>query len=126
MVFLCPTENDQIQKTVGETLINAIIENDQQRLRDTLYASASSGIEYLDSYENTPLLIASYLGRSDLVRILLQHGANYKRINLYGKLCVHHIRYISFLSISSILEFQLNISICYCRSKCADIGHLFR
>lgn len=84
----CPiiirTDDEQLAKTAGEALISAINANDQQQLLDTLYASSKSGLEYLDRFENTPLLVAAYLGRADLVRILLQHGANYKRINLYG------------------------------------------
>lgn len=69
----------------GELLFNCVVANDPTRLIDTL-ATARNGLEYKDRFANTPLLLAAYLGQSDCVRILLQFGANYKRINLYGRL----------------------------------------
>lgn len=78
-------ENEQVIEAVGESLNAAIVSNDQQQLLATLSATSKTGLEYLDRFENTPLLVAAYLGRPECVRILLQHGANFKRINVYGE-----------------------------------------
>lgn len=67
----------------GELLFNCVIANEPNRLIETL-ATARNGLEYKDRFANTPLLVAAYLGHANCVRILLQYGANYKRINCYG------------------------------------------
>lgn len=42
-------------------------------------------LESVDKYLNTPLLNACYLGRSQIVQYLLQLGADFERLNIFGK-----------------------------------------
>lgn len=65
-------------------VFNAILQNDLARLRSVLHIMPDA-LEFTDQYSNTPLLYASYRGRSQLTRYLLAIGANPKRINVFGK-----------------------------------------
>lgn len=42
-------------------------------------------IEQLDDCSNTPVLYACYLGRQRFVKLLVEAGANFNRINIYGE-----------------------------------------
>lgn len=42
-------------------------------------------LECIDEYSNTPLLLACYRGYDRIVAHLLKCGADYKRINIFGK-----------------------------------------
>lgn len=42
-------------------------------------------LECIDEYSNTPLLLACYRGYERIVAHLLKCGADFKRINIFGK-----------------------------------------
>lgn len=88
-----------------ELLQNLIQQGDATALKQQLLKSIS-GVESKDAIENTPLLQAAYLGKSDCVEILLEIGkANYEVINVFGMQihtrlqCPTSVETISFLSL---------------------------
>lgn len=63
---------------------NLIRKGDASSLKQQLVKSIA-GIECKDVINNTPLLLAAYLGKSNCVEILLDIGqANYQVINVFG------------------------------------------
>lgn len=102
---------------IGRKLFECIIEDDLATAVSLLIKHNRSGLEYLDKYANTPLLMACYLGRKDFVRYFVSIGANYKRINLFG---MFFLLNIAIFTISNIYHEN------YFRSKRINNGHLCR
>lgn len=65
-------------------VFDAISRNDFVKLKTAL-KKYPDALEYVDKCSNSPLLYACYCGQSRLVSYLLSLGANYERINVYGK-----------------------------------------
>lgn len=65
-------------------IFECIARNDLQNLEHLLLLDGNA-IECLDDFSNTPLLYACYFGRHRLVNFLLAKGADFKRINIFGK-----------------------------------------
>lgn len=65
-------------------VFDSIFRNDLATLQTSLKIYPDA-LEYMDRFSNTPLLYASYCGRSCLVRYLFSLGANHHRINIFGK-----------------------------------------
>lgn len=68
----------------GHNVFHSILRDDLTGVQNVL-KSFPSALEHMDRFSNTPLLYACYCGRSDLVSYLLVMGANYNRLNIYGK-----------------------------------------
>lgn len=70
--------------TFLELLQNFIRRGDASSLRQQLLKSCL-GVECKDVIDNTPLLQAAFLGKSECVKLLLEIGqANFKVINVLG------------------------------------------
>lgn len=65
-------------------IFDCIARNDLQNLEHLLLLDGNA-IECLDEFSNTPLLYACFYGRHRVVNYLLAKGADYKRINIFGK-----------------------------------------
>ncbi|XP_031640979.1 DNA replication inhibitor plutonium [Contarinia nasturtii] len=65
-------------------VFDSISRNDLTALQKSLKLYPDA-LEYMDRFSNTPLLYASYCGRSCLVRYLFVLGANHHRINIFGQ-----------------------------------------
>lgn len=73
---------------IGRKLFECIINEDVGTAIQLLCNNNRAGLEYLDKYANSPLLMACYLGRNDFIPFFLKIGANYKRINILGKISI--------------------------------------
>lgn len=80
-----------------------ILQNDLAKLRSVLNIRPDA-LESIDQYSNTPLLYASYRGRSQLTRYLLAIGANPKRINVFGKYSSPKIITIRLINIITTIQ----------------------
>lgn len=94
----------------GHLVFNSISQNDFASLQSVLIIHPDA-LEFLDKFSNTPLLFACYCGRSQFVRYLLAHGANYKRINVFGKYSPANLQIILIfhLQLESEKEREINL-----------------
>lgn len=65
-------------------IFECITRNDLQNLEHLLLLDGNA-IECLDGFSNTPLLYACCYGLNRIVKYLLAKGADFKRINIFGK-----------------------------------------
>ena len=78
------TAKDKMEEERGMQLLECIRQAQPNSLK-SLLGESTVGIEYKDQYANTPLLLACLMGFCDCLRVLIQYGANYRRINLFGR-----------------------------------------
>lgn len=75
---------DKMEEERGMQMLECIRQAQPNSLK-SLLGESTVGIEYKDQYANTPLLLACLMGFCDCLRVLIQYGANYRRINLFGQ-----------------------------------------
>lgn len=107
----------------GVRLINFIRKNDLNAVEKQLNDS-SVGLERLDAYANSPLLIACHLGYSQIVKRFIEFGANYKRINIFGKLFLA-TKFQEMLIILLLFSFHWLFFKNHFRTKLLIIGSIF-
>lgn len=69
---------------VNMNALACVTENNLRNLK--IICDNKKDLEKVDSYGNTALLKACYLGRTNAVKMLLQAGANFKTINNLGNI----------------------------------------
>lgn len=70
---------------LNHLIFECIERNDLTTLKHLLSFDDAQFLECLDDFSNTPFLYACHLGRYRIAAYLLAHGADYKRINIFGK-----------------------------------------
>lgn len=74
---------DMSKEIAGKKLFAQIEQTNFSGFVETL-SKSNMGLEYLDENSNSPVLYACYFGRYPFVKYLVEFGANYKRINVFG------------------------------------------
>jgi len=95
-------------------------------LRSALQHMPQDLLDYTDEFGNSLLLIASQYSCADLVRILLQRGANPHKINSSGASCLHFACYKDSLSmpiVELLLEQGVSVNVAETLYGCTPLHY---